>query len=55
MKNKNRTGRQKYIPSDRNVKTAYITAVKEKANEFVLQIPVSILTIIAEKGKFNGS
>ena len=38
-----------------NAKTAYITAVKEKANEFVLQIPVSILTIIAEKGKFNGS
>ena len=55
MKNKNRTGRQKYIPSDRKCKTAYITAVKEKENKFVLRIPVSILSIIAEKGNFNGS
>ena len=55
MKNKNRTGRQKYIPSDRKCKNAYITAVKEKESEFVLQIPVSILLITAEKGKFNGS
>ena len=38
-----------------NAKTAYITAVKEKESEFVLQIPVSILPITAEKGKFNGS